>query len=99
MNTTATVYRMQDEGIEFNDMVNFNSSNWSNGEQLEGLCAALYPEDLTDLADHWYHGEYDGMEVVIFDAIILDDVGDGVLTEPIREQERMPLSEFVELYA
>jgi len=92
------VYRMQKAGIPFDEMKTFNSSNWTTGEQLLGLCAALHPEDLVDLAKHWYHGKYDGQEVVVFDANILDDVGDGYLTEPISESYRVPLQAFVALH-
>ena len=93
-----TVYRMQSAGIEFSQMKKFNSTNWSTDEQLIGLCATTDPDDLVDLAKHWYHGVYDGQEVVVFNATILEDVGDGFLTEPLYEIERMPLNEFVETY-
>ena len=89
------VYRMQEIGISFEDMLDFNSSNWTTGEELVGLAAAAYTDDLKDLAKHWYHGRYEGQEVVIFDGMITDDIGDGVLVSPIHELSRMPLSEFM----
>jgi len=89
------MYRMQDEGIEFDDMVNFNSTNWGTGEQLSGLCAYLYSDDLKYMARICYHGDYAGQEVVIFEGAIIEDVGDGVTADPSSEIARLPLSEFM----
>lgn len=91
------VYRMQEIGINFEDMIDFKSRNWTTDEELDGLAAALYPEDLQALAQIWYQKNYANQEVVIFNGVVLDDLGDGVLVDPCNEIDRISLDEFMEM--
>lgn len=92
----TTFYRNNEQaGISFEDMKNHNSQNWTTGEKHTGLAACDDPDDLRDLMRHWYHGNWGEMEVVVFDGLHLDDLGDGWTTDPHSEINRMSLAEFM----
>lgn len=98
---TITRYRIQEKG---HDIFNHKSSYWGGDEpeELDGLAAAESPGQLFRLISDWYtfdqlsdDGEF---EVVIFDGVYIQDLGDGVLVDPIRELERMTVHDFIRRY-
>jgi hypothetical protein len=92
----ATCYRMQEKGIEFEDMRTWRSTNWGTMELLEGIAACIDEHSLRWLAREWYGSNLPAdQEVVIFSGIPERDLGDGWIVTPQYEIDRIDLIEFV----
>ncbi len=91
-------WRVQEEGHSFEETMLHRSSYWGSAvpEELDGLCACDSEAALKNLVEEWFPARnYAGMEVLIFEGLPLEDVGDGWLTEPLAEIEREPLDQFM----
>ena len=91
-------FRLQDAGINFNDMIDFNSEDGGDDcGDIGGLCVSSSPDSFGG-ADGAYNDNRPG-EVVIMTGRILAEIYDGYRIQPTNEIARFSLSDWQRMIA